>query len=479
MKTRERELAERIEARTRDLRQAEEEAGRERDLLHALMDNIPDLIYFKDVEGRYARVNKAHAAALDLATPAEVVGKTDFDFHEEAYARASREDEREILTQGRAFVGRTEHQARNGRWYLATKVPLTDKSGRFSGLVGISKDITERKTTEEKLERDLKSFLAVMNEVAHGDLTQRVAEGDDTLGRIARAVNEVLANISEILAGVRDAAFSVSTSSTEILAAATEIARGSQYGRDEVHTTSSAVEEMAATMTNVSRNAEQSAEAAREVLAHLRASEESVNATALGMTRIDSAVSETAEKMRLLEKRSKQIFEIIRLIEEISSQSTLLSLNAAIEAAHAGDAGRGFSVVAEEIRRLADRSNESTKAVTAIVEGIVEETRLVLGAMETGIREVHGGRELSERAQQSLQTIQSLVERSAAFSEQISSASREQAQATQTVSQAMQTIANVAQESSAGANETSRAVRDLVQLSEQLTRAIVRFKIEG
>jgi twitching motility protein PilJ len=197
------------------------------------------------------------------------------------------------------------------------------------------------------------------------------------------------------------------------------------------------------------------------------------------MMRIDAAANEAAEKMRLLEQRSKQISDIISLIEEIASQSSMLSLNAAIEAAHAGEAGRGFSVVAEEIRRLADRSTESTKQVTAIVEGIVEETRLVLGAMENGTHEVHGGRELSEQAQKSLEKIQSLAGNSVALSEQISHASREQAQATQKVSQAMQTIANITHESSAGAGETSKAVKDLVALSEQLTRAIERFKISA
>ena len=196
----------------------------------------------------------------------------------------------------------------------------------------------------------------------------------------------MLEGFASILTEVRDAAFSVSTSSAEILAAAAQIAKGAQYGSDEVHATSAAVEEMAASMAQVSTNAEESAASAQQVLEHVREGEQAVNATVQGMARIDEAVSETAEKMRLLEQRSKQIFEIIRLIEEIASQSTLLSLNAAIEAAHAGDAGRGFGVVAEEIRRLADRSTGATKDVTAIVEGMVEETRAVLMAMENGMR---------------------------------------------------------------------------------------------
>jgi len=210
----------------------------------------------------------------------------------------------------------------------------------------LEKRIEERthdlKQAEDKLSRDLEALLTVVDGLASGDLTMRGAEADDTLGRIARAINQMIENFSNILAGINDVAFSVSSSAAEILAASTQIAKGSKHGSDQVRATSVAVDEMAASMAEVARHAEQSTGGAKRVLEYLSASEESVNATALGMTRIDATASETAEKMRMLEKRSQQIFEIIHLIEEIASQSTLLSLNAAIEAAHAGEAGRGL-----------------------------------------------------------------------------------------------------------------------------------------
>jgi twitching motility protein PilJ len=442
------------------------------------MDNIPDLIYFKDAESRFTRVNKAQAHALGLIDPAQAVGSTEFDLLPEESARASWEDERDIFTTGRPVLGKLGHEARSGRWYLATKVPIRDASGKVNGLVGISKDITDRRLAEEKLERDLATFLNVVSSVAQGDLTQRGQEGDDTLGRIARSVNGMLESFAGILAEVRDVAFSLSSASSEIMAAAGQISKGAQYGSDQVHSTTSAVEEMAASMTQVSKNAERSAEAAQQVLEHVRQGNSSVNATSEGIQRIDQAVLETAEKMRLLEERSQEISNIIGLIEEIASRSELLSLNAAIEAAHAGDAGRGFGVVAEEIRRLADRSTEATAAVAKIVEAIVRETRAVLLAMENGMREVRSGRELSDQAQRSLTEIQTLVQESAQLAGQISLASREQAHVTDTVAKSMQTIAGITEESSAGAKETSRAVQDLVGLSEHLNRAIARFRIE-
>jgi methyl-accepting chemotaxis protein len=235
---------------------------------------------------------------------------------------------------------------------------------------------------------------------------------------------------------------------------------------------------MVASMGQVTKNAEQSARAAQQVLEHLLASDRAVDASGQGMTRIDAAVSETAEKMRLLIARSREVFEIINLIEEIASRSELLSINAAIEAAHAGDAGKGFGVVADEIRHLADRSIEATRSVTDIVQGMAAETQAVRDAMETSMREVKQGLDLSEQARHGLSEISALVQQATDLAGQISYAVHEQTRANQTVAEAMQTIGNIAEQSSAGSKETARAVHDLVLLSEHLTKTIARFRID-
>jgi PAS domain S-box-containing protein len=472
------EVGERARAE-QEAKRAAAEAGRERDLLHTLMDNIPDLIYFKDTDGRFTRVNQALARSFGLAEAGEAVGRTVAEFVSDDLAQATRQDESELVTSGRPLLGKVEHDSRAGRWYLASKVPFRDAEGRVTGLVGISKDITGSKAAEEKLAQDLRDFQQVVAAAARGDLTCRGQESEETLGRIASSVNAMLNGFGLILSEASDAAFSVSAAASEILAAATQIAKGAQYGSDQVHSTSAAVEEMATSMGQVSRHADASAEAALKVLEHVRDGDQAVEASHLGMTKIDSAVSETAEKMRLLEKRSRQVFAIISLIEEIASRSELLSLNAAIEAAHAGEAGVGFGVVADEIRRLADRSTAATKDVQELVEAIVEEIRAVAGAMENATHEVASGRGLSDQARGSLREIGELVQVSVQLSTQISEASREQAQATRTVAGAMQAISNTTLESAGGARETTNAVRDLVQLSESLTAAIARFKLKA
>jgi len=460
-------------------REAELVAGRERDLLHALMNNIPDLIYFKDREGRFTRINQAHAAALGLQNSEQAVGKTDADFFPEDFAQAAGEDERRLLETGEPLLGKTEHDQRSKRWFLATKVPTRDANGQISGLVGISKDITKRRQAEEHLQRDLEAFLSFASAVADGDLTRRAKQGKETLGQIADAVNRILERLAQLLAEVRDAAFSVSSASSEILAASTQIAKGASHGRDRVHQTSAAVEEMVASLGQVAQNAAQSADAARQVLEHLNVSDRAVQDTAHGMSAIDRAVSQTATKMRLLGERSGEIFEIIDMIEDIASRSELLSMNAAIEAAHAGELGRGFGVVAEEIRHLAERSTEATRSVTTIVKGMAGEIQAVLAAMETSTQEVKQGLALSEQARHGLGEISALVQRSTDLAGEISSATQEQTGVSRTVAEAMQVIASITEQSTAGSNETTRAVQDMVELSEQLTAAVSRFRIDS
>jgi PAS domain S-box-containing protein len=461
-----------------DRRRAEEQAVRERDLLHALMDHIPDLIYFKDSQSRLTRINRAYAAFLGLDDPAAADGRTEAAFLPGGFAQASLRDESEIFSGGRPLIGKVEHEPRSGRWLLSSKVPIRNANNQITGLVGISKDITEHKQAEERLAGELASFREIVHGAAQGDLTKRGVESEETIGQIAQAVNRMLESFSNILLEMRDTAFAVSASSSQILATATQIARGAELGSDEVHETTASVEEMAASMAQVSASAFASAEKGRLVLEHVQASDRAVDAAYRGMTKINAAAEETAQKMKLLEQRSREVFEIIDMIDEVASQSKLLSLNAAIEAAHAGEAGRGFAVVAEEVGRLAEKSTQATKAVSGRIDAILEETQGALQAIKNAMREVKAAWALSEQARQSLANISTLVQGSADVSMQIARASQEQATATEGVASAMEAISQFTTNSARGARETSQAVTELVQLSNQLSAAMSKFKID-
>jgi PAS domain S-box-containing protein len=354
---------------------------------------------------------------------------------------------------------------------------LIEYRGR-KAVQGIARDITDRKKAEELLQQSLLEFIHLVSTVTEGDLTRRGSEADGPLSSVAHSVNRMLDNFGAMLTRVKQIGLSVTSSATEILAAAEQIAAGSQRQADEITNTSSAVEEMAASMSQVSRNAEASAEAARRALGMAEHGDRSVRDTSEAMSRIDTAVQLTAEKMRLLAKRSSEISEIIDLINDVASQTNLLSLNAAIEAAHAGEAGLGFSVVAEEIRKLAERSARATRDVGGLIKGIQNETAEALDAMEKGMKEVKGGSTLAEQARQSLQDISNVVRQSAELIEEISAASEEQARVTRNLAGAMQTVSSITLETSAGAHETAQTIQGMVSLSEQLNEAISQFKVQ-
>ncbi len=162
-----RELEQKLDART----QAEALLARERDLLHALMDNIPDKIFFKDAEGRFVRINRAHAASLGLKDPAEAVGKTEFDVHPPEQAQEACQDEKTILETGRPLIGKIEKVSASGgevRWNLVTKVPIKDQQGQVAGIVGISRDITRRRQVEEALQESEEHFRSLFENMLNG-----------------------------------------------------------------------------------------------------------------------------------------------------------------------------------------------------------------------------------------------------------------------------------------------------------------------
>jgi PAS domain S-box-containing protein len=463
-------------------KRAEEAARIERDLLRSLMDNIPDLIYFKDANGRFMRANRAMAAFLEVADPGALVGRSLTDFITTEDGVRWQRDEASLLRSGDSVVGSIESvSTRPGKpvWLLTTRVPIHSADGKVAGLVGISKDITERKKAEQDLDRSLHAFLAVVSSAAHGNLADRGSEGADTIGLIGRSVNQMLESFSGLLGSVRDNAFSVSIAAGQILSAAQAIAKGAQKQTDKLHGTSAAVDELSVSMTQVVKSARESFSAAHEALDHVQAGNASVSDTAVAMGRIDGAMQETAAKMRLLGERNARIAAIVGRIEDVADQSKLLALNAAIEAAHAASAGAGFGVVAEEMGRLAEHSRKATSDIVEIITEIREDTSAALVAMGHATREVLQGGILAEKARRALVDISEAVEHSSALSESIRLASEEQTRTAKQVAEAVRATFDIAMESATGADETARTVKSLVELSQSLNEAIGQFKMKN
>src|SRR5580700_6885860 len=329
---------------------------------------------------------------------------------------------------------------------------------------------------QELLQKSITDLLNMIKQEARGDLTLRGKVTNDALGNVADSINFMLDNFTTVLDRVRNAAVEVSTNANRILVATDEMNTGTGQQDQEITNTSSAVEELTVSMKQVSNNAEASAEAARRALDAAEQGNRAVRDTLDGMQRIRSSVQATARKIKSLGDRSLEISEIINVINDITEQTNLLALNAAIEAARAGEAGRGFAVVADEVRKLAEHSRTATKDIAALIKAIQAETNEAVVVMEEGTKEVEGGATLADQAGRALDAISNVVRQSAELVQEISLASKQQVRGTEGVAHAMQIISSIKRQTSQGTRGTVATVSQLVKLSDQLNEALAQFR---
>src|ERR1700687_3971141 len=369
-----------------------------------------------------------------------------------------------------AFEARLEETANNDFGYIAQHLNLA--------AVKAAKAMQDEEA-QRNLQRSVTEFLTVVSQIARGDLTLRGSVTNDALGNVVDSVNYMLDNFTQVLRRVRDAASDVSTSAYEILNASETMATGATQQDHEITNTSSAVEELTVSMKQVSNNAEASAEAARRALDAAEQGNRAVRDTLEGMQRIRASVQATAKKIKSLGDRSLEISEIINVINDITEQTNLLALNAAIEAARAGEAGRGFAVVADEVRKLAEHSRSATKDIAALIKAIQAETNEAVVVMEEGTKEVEGGAGLADQAGRALDAISNVVRQSAELVQEISLASKQQVRGTEGVAHAMQIISNITRQTSQGTRGTVATVSQLVKLSDQLNEALAQFRAQA
>lgn len=376
-----------------------------------------------------------------------------------------------------------EFSERIGAGDYKTKIDVdsTDDFGLIADNLNRSTDKVARAVgnleAQEQLQKSVTEFLTIVSQVARGDLTLRGKVTNDALGNVVDSVNFMLDNMCRVLERVRKSAVDVAGNANEILMSTEDMSTGATQQDQEITNTSSAVEELTVSMKQVSNNAEASAEAARRALDAAEQGNRAVRDTLEGMQRIRASVQATAKKIKSLGDRSLEISEIINVINDITEQTNLLALNAAIEAARAGEAGRGFAVVADEVRKLAEHSRTATKDIAALIKAIQAETNEAVVVMEEGTKEVEVGAKLADQAGKALEAISSVVRQSAELVQEISLASKQQVRGTEGVANAMQIISNITRQTSQGARQTARTVEHMVKLSEQLNEALSQFRV--
>jgi twitching motility protein PilJ len=341
----------------------------------------------------------------------------------------------------------------------------------------------EREQQEAKRVNDANqaAILRLMNElqtVAEGDLTQQATVTEDITGAIADSVNYTVEELRTLVSQVQgtvgrvtDTTQQVEATSTELLAASTEQLR-------EIRDTGESVLQMAGRINQVSSQAQQTAQVARQSLQAAETGLQAVQNTIGGMNSIRDQIQETSKRIKRLGESSQEIGEITELISDITEQTNVLALNAAIQAASAGEAGRGFSVVAEEVQRLAERSGDATRQIAALVKTIQTDTQDAVGAMERSTQGVVEGTRLSDAAGTALGDIDRVSRQLADLIAQISDQALREAESANVVAANIQHIFAVTEQTGEGTRSTAQMVRELSRTAEELKQSVARFKIE-
>ncbi len=329
----------------------------------------------------------------------------------------------------------------------------------------------------KRLQEGIQQLLHVTSDASDGDLTVRAKVTEGALGNVCDALNLMMENVGDLLKEVQGAANRVASSATEIQASSEQLSQGSVTQSGEIINTTTAVQEMAANIESVSNNANSAAEAAARARQAAEAGAKSVQQVVEGMERIRQNVQAGAKKIKRLGERSMEISTIVNTIGQISSQTDMLALNAAIEAARAGEHGRGFTVVAEEVRKLAERTATATKEIEKLIAGIQAETNESVSAMEQQTAEVEVESKIVEGTGRELARIRESSVQSAELINEINLAAKQQVRGANGVVKAMETVSTIAQQAQAGAAQTKRATESLATLSSELISSLSKFRV--
>jgi methyl-accepting chemotaxis protein len=317
-----------------------------------------------------------------------------------------------------------------------------------------------------------------MSRIADGDLSQQLKiYANDEIGELGRSINRMQSSIGEMIASITTTTAEVANSANMLCTVSEMGVSNAQEIASQAGTIATASEEMAATSNEISQNCCTAAESSRQGSDLATEGASVVQVTVTGMNRIAERVKETAATLEGLGARSDQIGEIVGTIEDIADQTNLLALNAAIEAARAGEQGRGFAVVADEVRALAERTTKATKEIAQMIRAIQNETKGAVSSMEEGVNEVERGTVDAGKSGTALEQILNQINAVSMEINQIATTSEEQTATTIEITNNIQQITEVAQMNASCSNDAVGAARELVTHAENLQSLVSRFKV--
>ncbi len=347
---------------------------------------------------------------------------------------------------------------------------LNNTIDRLQGLVQTESD-------RDKMQHQVMDLLSIVSSAAEGDLTVKAEVTADALGSVSDAFNLMITGLTSLVTQASNVAAEIQHSTTDILRASERMRLGAEQQTAQIQGAVNTVNDMSHTIQRMAENAESATQASLKATQAAVKGGASVAETIKGMQRIRAAVQTTGKKIKGLGERSLEIGAIIEVINEIATQTNLLALNAAIEAARAGEQGKGFAVVADEVRKLAERAARATKDITGLIKGIQVETSEAVTVMEEGTREVEEGTKLADQAGAALREIEQIVKQTSTLVTDITSTAATQVKVSGGVAQSMNSISRLAQETTTGVRDTVETINRLAELSKRLTDAIGRFKL--
>lgn len=359
-----------------------------------------------------------------------------------------------------------------------SKEGLLDLRGNEKQFEGAYKEIIHgmNEMLDEILEPIMNGINA-LEKMSAGDLTARVkTEYKNDHKKMIDSINKLGESLEKVISDVTEAVQATANASSEISSSSEEMAAGAQEQSAQANEVASAVKQMTSTILETTQNTSQASSKAQSNGNVAQEGGKAVEDTINGMNRIAEVVTKAASTVKNLGKSSDKIGEIVQVIDDIADQTNLLALNAAIEAARAGEQGRGFAVVADEVRKLAERTTKATKEIAAMISTIQTETSGAVESMDEGTVEVENGKELALKAGESLKKIVGSTEEVRDLINQVATASEEQSSAAEQISKNIETITSVTQQSAAGIQQIARAAEDLNKLTYNLENIITQFK---
>ncbi len=444
------------------------------------LDNLPTPVLIVDSEFNLEYINKV-GAGVGNKTPDQLIGTKCYDLMKTKHCRTDKCAVAQAMKLKAQTTEITIAKPLDKEISISyTGTPVMDSAGKVVGGLEFVADISEIKNLQDYLENNANKMLVEMQKFANGNLSValKVENKDDVIGKLFTGFNKVVDNIRNIILKVTEAVQATASAANQISSSTEEMAAGAQEQSSQATEVAGAVEEMTKTIYETTKNTGQATEASKNAGKSAKEGGHVVEETIHGMNRIAEVVKKSAATVQELGKSSDQIGEIVQVIDDIADQTNLLALNAAIEAARAGEQGRGFAVVADEVRKLAERTTKATKEIATMIKQIQKDTSGAVESMQQGTEEVESGKLLAEKAGKSLQDIIHGAEQVVDIVTQVAAASEEQSSAAEQISKNIESISSVTQESASGIQQIAHASEDLNRLTLNLQELIAQFKIE-